>query len=96
MAITVALLMVIVASYGVGLRVSQRFPFLTLAAPMPPFDWVIRAAARSRLRKRETLADWFRYREGREPKGTDLARVQLQAIASFVVILLVFMWEASK
>lgn len=88
--------MFFVASYAVGLRVSQGFPFLMLAAPMRPFDWVIRGAARSRLGKRETLADWFRYREGREPKDTDLARVQLEFIASFVVILLVFMWEASK
>ncbi len=85
--IAVPLLLFVLAAYGVGLRSSGRVPFLRLAAPARIFAWVIHGAARNRLRKSETIRDWFVYREGKAPGPEDLARVQMQVIASFGILL---------
>jgi hypothetical protein len=82
------MLLFVLAVYGVGLRLSQNFPFLKLTPPARVFAWVVEGAARSRLRKRETLRDWFVYREGEKPGPNDLAWVQFKFIGSFVVMLI--------
>ena len=87
--IGVPFLVFVLAVYGFGLRPSGRVPFLRLAAPSRIFAWVVHGAARSRLRKTETLRDWFVYRERRVPGPEDLAGIQLMFIVSFGVILVV-------
>jgi hypothetical protein len=87
--IAVPLMVFVLAVYGVGLRPSGRLPFLRLAAPARIFAWAINGAARSKLRKNEAIRDWFVYREGKAPRVEDLARVQIQFIASFVIIFVV-------
>ncbi len=82
-------LLFLLALYGVGLRASSHFPFLRLVRPTRIFAWAVEGAARNRLRKRETLRDWFVYREGEKPDPNDLAWVQVQFIGSIVVMLLV-------
>jgi hypothetical protein len=87
--ISVPLLIFALAVYGVGLRPSRYRPFLRLAAPAGIFAWTVHAAARNRLRRTETIRDWFVYREGNDPGPQDLARVQMQFIAGFSVLLVV-------
>jgi hypothetical protein len=90
----VVVLLFILGTYAVGLRVSWPYPFLRLDAPSRVFAWIIHGAARSRLRKRESILDFFRYRAGAEPENADLARLQWQFIASFFIILLVHLWAS--
>jgi hypothetical protein len=87
--IGVHLIVFLLAIYGVGLRPFRRPPFLRLAAPSVVFDWVIQGATRSRLRKTESWRDQFVYREGEKPRPQDIARTQVQFIASFCVLLVV-------
>jgi hypothetical protein len=91
--IAVWLLIFVLAAYGVGLRAFSHFPFLKLAPPTRIFAWAINGAARSRLRKREFVRDWFVYREGEKPGPSDLAWVQVQFIVSFAVIVCVALTE---
>ena len=89
--IAVPLLVLVLAVYGVGLRLSGRLPFLRIATPTRIFAWAIHSAARSKLRKSETIRDWFVYREGKAPEMDDLTRIQIQFIASFIVIFVVIL-----
>jgi hypothetical protein len=85
--IAICLPVFVFAMYGVGLRPSGRLPFLRLAAPLRIFAWAVHGAAKNRLRKKETIRDWFVYREGKEPGPEDLAKDQILFIASFGVVL---------
>lgn len=84
--IAVALLLFGLTVYGVGLRPSGRLPFLRLAAPARLFAWAVHGAARSRLRKTETMRDWFVYREGKAPGPGDLARAQMEFIIGLAIV----------
>jgi hypothetical protein len=85
----VHLIVFALAVYGVGLRPFSRPPFLRLAAPSFVFYWAMQGATRSRLRKTESWRDKFVYREGEKPRPQDIARTQVQFIASFGVLLVV-------
>jgi hypothetical protein len=88
--IAIPLLIFLLAVYGVGLRPSNRFPFLRLAAPARIFAGVILSVTKSRLRKTATIRDWFVYREGHDPRPGDVAYTQNLFIINFVGILLVY------
>jgi hypothetical protein len=75
------------AVYGIGLRFRLYPPFFKLTHPAPVFRFFVVGITKSRLRKSESIRDFFVFREGAEPKPEDYERTQVTLITGLSILL---------